>query len=161
VAKRKEIIPGEFMDFKIITLNEFEVMGREYELSNSLNRNMMLAQKHWQKFNMELRKNKVHLGRNWIKYAFVYEDNGELYYYIAVPKKEDVSFDFKMKTIPKSKYLMVEHNGNMNKLKSTVDSVYNNVSGFKSSDFAYFEKYDYKFHWNRKDSIIELYFPIK
>ena len=24
-----------------------------------------------------------------------------------------------------------------------------------------FEKYDYKFHWNREDSVIEIYIPIK
>ena len=26
---------------------------------------------------------------------------------------------------------------------------------------VYFEKYDYKFHWNREDSVIEIYIPIK
>ena len=31
----------------------------------------------------------------------------------------------------------------------------------ENRQFVYFEKYDYKFHWNREDSVIEIYIPIK
>ena len=66
----------------------------------------------------------------------------------------------------KSKYLRVEHIGNMNKLKDTINYVYkeiipkNNIL-VENRQFVYFEKYDYEFHWNREDSVIEIYIPIK
>lgn len=28
-------------------------------------------------------------------------------------------------------------------------------------NFLHFEKYDYRFHWNKKNSIIEIWLPIK
>lgn len=147
-------------------LEEFTVMGKEYPLQNSLEKNIRLAQKHWMNFNNALRKNKVHLGRNWLKYAFIIEKNDSLFYYIAIPKKDSMPEGFCQKTIPKSRYLMTRHRGNIGKLKNTVDCIYNNLiskNDFNpnSQDFSYFERYDYRFHWNRKDSVIELYFPIE
>ena len=81
-------------------------------------------------------------------------------------KKDFVPNDFTEKIILKSKYLRVEHIGNMNKLKDTINYVYkeiipkNNIL-VENRQFVYFEKYDYKFHWNREDSVIEIYIPIK
>lgn len=153
------------MDYDIIKLDEFQVMGINYELSSSLNRNIHLAQRHWRTFNNKLRINKVRLGRNWLKYAFIMNNDDELCYYIAVPKKDYVPQDFEEKTISKSKYLLIKHQGNMNKLKNTMDDVYNQLIPqndiiINSENFFYFERYDYKFHWNRSDSIIEIYLPI-
>lgn len=81
-------------------------------------------------------------------------------------KEKNVPNDFTEKIILKSKYLRVEHIGNMNKLKDTINYVYkeiipkNNIL-VENRQFVYFEKYDYKFHWNREDSVIEIYIPIK
>ena len=47
-------------------------------------------------------------------------------------------------------------------LKDTINYVYkeiipkNNIL-VENRQFVYFEKYDYKFHWNREDSVIEIY----
>src|SRR5574344_2067388 len=104
------------MDYQIIELEEFNVIGIRYELSKSLSNNVKLAQNHWKILN--------------------------------------------------SKFLRVEHIGNMNKLKDTINYVYkeiipkNNIL-VENRQFVYFEKYDYKFHWNREDSVIEIYIPIK
>lgn len=153
------------MEFEILGLDGFDLMGREYALSASLERNMKLAQRHWRNFNNALRLNRVHLGQNWLKYAFIIEKGDKLLYYICVPKKSHVPKDFVLKTIPKGRYLMVKHTGSMNGLKVTVDSVYENLISengicLKSDAFSYFERYDFRFHWNRQDSIIEIYFPI-
>src|SRR5574344_266512 len=135
------------MDYQIIELEEFNVIGIRYELSKSLSNNVKLAQNHWKIFNSKLRNNK-------------------LFYYISIPKKDFVPNDFTEKIILKSKYLRVEHIGNMNKLKDTINYVYkeiipkNNIL-VENRQFVYFEKYDYKFHWNREDSVIEIYIPIK
>lgn len=157
--------PRDIMEYEIVDVDEFAVMGKEYRLYNTLEKNMRLAQKHWMNFNNTLRRNKVYLGQNWLKYAFVIEKNNALYYFISVPEKDSIPEGLSLKTIPKSKYLVVNHTGNMNKLKNTVDSVYNdliskNDFSLNSEVFSYFERYDNRFHWNRKDSVIEIYFPI-
>ena len=59
------------MDYQIIELEEFSVIGIRYELSKSLSNNVKLAQNHWKMFNSKLRNNKLHLGSNWCKYAFI------------------------------------------------------------------------------------------
>ena len=105
------------MDYQIIELEEFSVIGIRYELSKSLSNNVKLAQNHWKIFNSKLRDNKLYLGRNWCKYAFIEKIENKIFYYISIPKKDFVSNDFAEKIILKSKYLKVEHIGNMNKLK--------------------------------------------
>ena len=154
------------MDYQIIELEEFNVIGIRYELSKSLSNNVKLAQNHWKIFNSKLRNNKLYLGSNWRKYAFIEKIENKIFYYISIPKKDFVPNDFTEKIILKSKYLRVEHIGNMNKLKDTINYVYkeiipkNNIL-VENRQFVYFEKYDYKFHWNREDSVIEIYIPIK
>ena len=155
------------MEYQIIELEEFSVIGTRYELSKSLSNNIKLAQNHWKTFNRKLRNNKLYLGDNWCKYAFIEKIENKIFYYISIPKKEEyIPDEFTEKTILKSKYLKVEHIGNMNKLKDTINYVYkeimprNNIL-VESRQLVYFEKYDYKFHWNREDSVIEIYIPIK
>ena len=45
------------MDYQIIELEEFNVIGIRYELSKSLSNNVKLAQNHWKIFNSKLRNN--------------------------------------------------------------------------------------------------------
>lgn len=154
------------MDFQIIELEEFNVIGIRYELSKSLSNNVKLAQNHWKTFNGKLRNNKLYLGSNWCKYAFIEKINNNIFYYLSIPKNDYIPKGFTEKKILNSKYLKIEHIGNMSKLKDTINYVYkeiipkNNIL-VKSSKFVYFEKYDYKFHWNREDSVIEIYIPMK
>ena len=112
------------MDYQIIELEEFNVIGIRYELSKSLSNNVKLAQNHWKIFNSKLRNNKLYLGSNWCKYAFIEKIENKIFYYISIPKKDFVPNDFTEKIILKSKYLRVEHIGNMNKLKHTINYVY-------------------------------------
>ena len=44
------------MDYQIIELEEFNVIGIRYELSKSLSNNVKLAQNHWKIFNSKLDK---------------------------------------------------------------------------------------------------------
>ena len=78
------------MDYQIIELEEFNVIGIRYELSKSLSNNVKLAQNHWKIFNSKLRNNKLYLGSNWCKYAFIEKIENKIFYYIAIPKKEFV-----------------------------------------------------------------------
>ena len=75
------------MDYQIIELEEFSVIGIRYELSKSLSNNVKLAQNHWKIFNSKLRDNKLYLGSNWCKYAFIEKIENKIFYYISIPKK--------------------------------------------------------------------------
>ena len=78
------------MDYQIIELEEFSVIGIRYELSN-----------HWKIFNSKLRDNKLYLGSNWCKYAFIEKIENKIFYYISIPKKDFVPDGFIEKTILK------------------------------------------------------------
>ena len=71
------------MDYQIIELEEFNVIGIRYELSKSLSNNVKLAQNHWKIFNSKLRNNKLYLGSNWCKYAFIEKIENKIFYYIS------------------------------------------------------------------------------
>ena len=87
------------MDYQIIELEEFSVIGIRYELSKSLSNNVKLAQNHWKMFNSKLRNNKLYLGSNWCKYAFIEKIENKIFYYISIPKKDFVPDGFIEKTI--------------------------------------------------------------
>ena len=87
------------MDYQIIELEEFNVIGIRYELSKSLSNNVKLAQNHWKIFNSKLRNNKLYLGSNWCKYAFIEKIENKIFYYISIPKKDFVPNDFTEKII--------------------------------------------------------------
>lgn len=154
------------MNYKFIELEELSVIGIKYELSKSLSNNIYLAQKYWCDFNKKLSNNKLYLGSNWTKFAFVEKVDNKIYYYVAIPKRDYIPTGFLKKIIQKNNYLMVEHIGNMNRMKDTIDYIYKEIIpkngiNIDNSQLIYFEKYDCKFHWNRQDSIIEIYIPIK
>lgn len=154
------------MNYKLVELEEIRVIGIKYELANSLSKNTELAKKYWHDFNAKLKENKLYLGANWCKYAFVERINHKIYYYIAIPQKEYALNCFTAKRFESKKYLVVQHTGNMNQLKDTINHIYQEIIPnhkiiVDNHNFIYFEKYDHKFHWNRPDSIIEIYIPIK
>ena len=84
------------MDYQIIELEEFSVIGIRYELTKSLSNNVKLAQNHWKIFN-----SKLYLGSNWCKYAFIEKIENKIFYYISIPKKDFVPDGFIEKTILK------------------------------------------------------------
>lgn len=92
--------------------------------------------------------------------------NGKLYYFCSIPKKTIIPDGFNMKEIPSYKYLVVEHIGAMGKIYGTYGKIYQeiipSIPYIPIKDIIlHFEKYDFRFHWNRDDSIIEIWIPIK
>lgn len=91
---------------------------------------------------------------------------GKLYYFCAIPKRAVIPDDFLYKEIPAYKYLVVEHIGAMDKIYETYGKIYREIIPnlpyipIKDS-FLHFEKYDYRFRWNRNNSIIEIWIPVK
>ena len=119
-----------------------------------------------QKSNINLKKSYLSQSGNWRKYAFTERRNGKLYYFCSIPGKNIVPDNFIYKEIPSCKYLVVEHIGSMDKIYETYGKLYQEILphvGYipLQKNFLHFEKYDYRFHWNRENSIIEIWLPIE
>ena len=90
----------------------------------------------------------------------------KLFYYCAIPKRVVVPDNFIQKEIKPHKYLVVEHIGSMDKIYSTYTRIYKEIlpnSNYTpiQDDFKHFEKYDYRFHWNKVNSVIEIWVPVE
>lgn len=153
------------LSYIIRELSSFTVSGKRYEFTNSLTCNKKLAKEYWNDFNSILRKQSIRLGANWCKYAFTERKDDSIFYFIAIPLSVHAPSCFtEMKTI-ESYYLTYDHVGDMNQLASTINHIFkelipcNNLIRI-SKDFIYFERYDHRFKWNKKDSVIEINVPI-
>lgn len=154
------------MNYEIVKNECLNVIGIRYELTNSMATNLSLAKKYWLDFNEKLRVNKLYLGKNWCKYAFIIRENDKVYYFIAIPKKDYTPNKFTELNISISNYLLVVHKGTIDTLKETINVLFKELISTlniktKKENFIYFEKYTNSFHWNRKDSEIEIYVPIE
>jgi len=154
------------MDYRIKEVDVFSVIGQEIKLTNSRSENINISTLFWQKFNKNLRLAYLSQSGNWLKYAFLERKDGTLYYFCAIPKKAIMPAGFILKEICPHKYLVFEHIGSMNKIYRTYEKIYQDIlpnSGYKlmQNDFLHFERYDYRFHWNAENSIIEIWIPIQ
>ena len=92
--------------------------------------------------------------------------NEKLFYFCSIPKRNGVPNNFVYKEIQHYKYLVVEHIGSMDKIYETYGMIYQEILPQMEyiplqENFLHFEKYDYRFHWNKENSIIEIWLPIK
>lgn len=154
------------MNYTIKELGAFSIIGQEIELTNFQIRNIQISTQFWRKFNSNLKKSYLSQSGNWIKYAFMEKREGKLFYYCAIPKKAVVPECFTLKKIKPHRYLIVEHMGSMDKIYGTYRKVYQELLPNSNyvpiqDDFLHFEKYGYRFNWNREDSIIEIWIPIQ
>lgn len=154
------------MKYTIREIEAFTVIGQEVELTNYQKRNIQISTQFWRKFNSNLKKSYLSQAGNWIKYAFMEKRNGKLFYFCAIPKRNIIPDNFLYKEIQAYKYLVVEHTGSMDKIYETYSKIYkellpNTEYALLQKDFLHFERYDYRFHWNKESSIIEIGLPIK
>lgn len=154
------------MNYTIKELDEFSVIGREVELTNSQKRNMDISMEFWRSFNVALKKSYLSQSGNWTKYAFMERRQGKLYYYCAVPKGAVVPQGFSLKKIKPHKYLVADHIGTMKNIYQSYNEIYKEVipvSGCvpMQDEFLHFERYDYRFYWNSDNSIIEIWIPVQ
>lgn len=154
------------MKYTIRELEAFSVIGQEVELTNYQKRNIQISTQFWRKFNSNLKKSYLSQSGNWIKYAFMERRNEKLFYFCSIPKRNVVPNNFVYKEIQHYKYLVVEHIGSMDKIYETYGMIYQEILPKMEyiplqENFLHFEKYDYRFHWNKENSIIEIWLPIK
>ena len=148
-----------------------QTCGLVTTLTKSQTDNFKIIQKHWTTFNEELKKwglNK-NVG-NWAKYGITYKINENYFYLTAIPTGNYTFPDhFISKEIPKGEYEMFTHKGKMENIKQTISEIYKNtlpksnltIEDHMKTGFLHFEKYGYRFQWNKPTSIIEIYLPVK
>lgn len=154
------------INFSIKELNAFAVIGQEVELTNYQKKNIQISTQFWRKFNSSLKKAYLSQSGNWVKYAFMERRNGKLYYFCSIPQRTITPEGFLYKEIPSYKYLVVEHIGAMDKIYETYGKIYEEIIPSTSyipikDIILHFEKYDYRFHWNSDNSVIEIWISIQ
>lgn len=154
------------MKYTIQEKEAFSVIGQEVELTKFQNKNIEISKRFWQKFNVSLKQSYLSQSGNWIKYVFMEKRDEKLFYYCAIPKKVFVPEGFISKEISPHRYLVVEHVGSINNIYRTYEEIYKNILPNEkyvviNEDFMHFEKYDYRFHWNKANSVIEIWIPIQ
>jgi predicted transcriptional regulator YdeE len=151
-------------------LNSMLTCGLSIEITISQSQNFIILQDHWVKFNAELKRlNLKQNGGNWEKYGITYKINEKYFYMASIPYFGQIVPDnFVYKEIPKGEYVFFVHTGKMNEIKNTIYNIYKkvlpnsglNIEHYSKAGFIHFEKYDFRFQWNRPNSIIEIYLPL-
>ena len=154
---------------KIIDKN-ISTFGLLTELTKSQTDNFDIIKNHWKKFNAELKKHHlIQNGGNWEKYGITFKTN-EKYFYLTTIPQNDMIFPehFVYKEIPKGEYKIFTHKGKMENIKLTINNIYKNIlpnsnltiEHYSKAGFIHFEKYDYRFRWDKPNSEIDIYLPI-
>jgi predicted transcriptional regulator YdeE len=154
------------MNYEIVTKEGFRVCGLNTELTTSQNENYKIIRGHWQKFNNELKVRKVKSEKDWVKYGITKKIEGKYLYITAIPFDIGIK-DFEVEEINGGKFICFRHTGRMELIKSTIHRIYRQI--IPASDFnvdgkrtmVHYEQYDYRFSWNKSESIIDIYVPIE
>ncbi len=159
--------------FQLIEIDLIPTVGITTALTRSQNKNQVLISSLWKRFNAEIHKidNRPSSGKNWAKFGITYAHNHDYVYLAAISYLYDMQAPSTMihKNIPRGQYACITHIGKINGLKSTVDSIYRKIlpqrnlkpESHVKAGLIQFEKYDNRFHWNRPDSIIEIFVPLE
>lgn len=154
------------MKYEVVTRDSCSVLGLQVALTASQRENHKIIAEHWKRFNRELRIKNIKLGGNWLKYGITNKNNNKYTYLTAIPKVIDVVGFTEIK-LGGGKYIQFEHRGNMGLLKSTIYSIYKEIipeSSFvidPNRTMIHYEQYDNRFLWNKPNSLISIYVPIK
>lgn len=146
---------------------EFRVRGMSVAITRSQQQNALICQKFWRTFNAELAASRLTQENDWRKFAITYPHEGTHRYFCGIPDDPTRAMPdlFGTFTVPAADYLVFHHEGSMAGLGSTLSAIYRQI--LPQLDVAptheslfHFEKYDQRFHWNRADSVIEIWVPI-
>jgi len=153
------------MDFELIKREKIILKGMSIELTTSQIENYGIIRKHWMNFNSILKSAKYNSKSNWTKYGITFKIDGKYFYMSAIPCNECYQ-DFKNIDISEGLFARFQHNGSMEKIKTTVYDIYKRIIPEKQlhvdseRSILHFELYDYRFQWNKDNSIIDIYLPV-
>lgn len=153
------------MDFEILSKDKIQVSGLSVELTSSQKENYRIIRKHWTRFNADLRNRKIVQGQNWEKFGVTFKKSGSYFYLTSIPNISELS-GFESIELPSGNYARFQHVGNMEQIKTTINTIYRQVIPEsdlkidKNREVIHYEYYNHRFHWNRIDSIIEIFLPL-
>ena len=159
--------------FQFVEIGLIPVVGISTTLTRSQQENFVIISSLWTRFNAEIHKigNRPPLSRDWEKYGITYSQNHEYCYLAAIQYLESMRVPSHMvrKNITPGRYAGITHTGKLSYLKSTIYAIYKKMlpernltpESQEKAGLIHFEKYDNRFHWNRFDSLIEIYVPIE
>ncbi len=154
------------MEYCIIKVRRIPVCFYPVELSRAgSGRDFSIISAHWQEFNHLLRVNKICLGAGWAKYGITMNTGDKTLYQCAFPSRSPIE-PFEYSAIPAGDYVKIDHRGSMGRISETIDEIYRKLipnAGIETDlgrSLVHFERYDSRFHWNRRDSLVELYVPV-
>jgi predicted transcriptional regulator YdeE len=146
------------------------IFGITVELTRSQSQNFIIITNHWKNFNHQLKQNQFNqISENWCKYGVTFKIGERYFYLAAIPwKGQNLPDNFIKKEIPKGEYAVFFHKGAMENIKNTIHSIYKEILPTSNlslkqtpqTGFMHFEKYDYRFQWNKSDSIVAIWVPI-
>ncbi|MBN2041801.1 MAG: effector binding domain-containing protein [Spirochaetes bacterium] len=143
-----------------------EITGIATPLTRSQKENYQIIRKHWKNFNRQLGINQVNTGANWKKYGVTYRRDNTYFYFTGLPLAKEIN-GFEKLSIETGYYIKFRHSGSMPEIKNTVYQIYKKIipeNGIDLDDqrrIIHYEYYDCRFKWNDKDSIIDIFVPIK
>jgi AraC family transcriptional regulator len=154
--------------YTIVPVENKKIYGLSVALTKSQNYNYGIISNFWKEFNTKLRISDLpkQAGGSWEKYGLTYK-TGDIYKYLCgIPVENGyVNNNFEEYRIFEGNYILFQHKGPMYKLKDTLFMVYKKIIPennliLNQSKYFHFELYNYKFNWNNKESIIEIYIPM-
>jgi len=154
------------MSFKTKTIEAQTIFGLSVDLSLSQKMNYEIIRSHWQKFNAELRNNKIQLNSHWEKFAVTLKADLNYSYFIGITDSRAEKIFTQQLCIPQNTYAVFTHKGNMVEIKSTLFSIYkeqipsSKIELNANRNLVHFEKYDHRFKWNNPNSKIDIFVPI-
>ncbi|GHB63966.1 AraC family transcriptional regulator [Psychrosphaera saromensis] len=157
------------MDVKPVIVEGIKLSGLSVQLTRSQNQNHQIIAKHWQAFNHILKSKDLKLGRNWVKYGIT-KKVGDSYYYMTAIPSDVVAYGgeidgFETLILDTAEYCCFQHMGSMDLIKSTIYKIYKEIIpslGIRlneNRELIHYERYDYRFNWNKPNSIIDIYVP--
>jgi len=144
--------------------------GLQTELTNSQDENFVIIRHQWYRFNNELKKYKLSQNNgHWEKFGITCKMNERYFYLTTIPSSGQIFPEhFIQKVIPKGQYEVFTHKGEMKNIKTTVYDIYKNIlpnsalliEPSSKTGFIHFEKYDFRFQWNKPNSVIDIFLPL-
>lgn len=153
------------MNYQIVIQEALKVIGTSVKLTGSQQKNFAIIRNHWQLFNGLLKEKSIKGGKYWKKYAITYKNDIGYFYLTGVPNRVDTT-GFDTIEFPGGTFAKFQHIGNLDLLKDTYFVIYKEVMPSlnlvvePNRVFLHYELYDNRFHWNKSDSIIEIFVPI-
>ena len=155
-------------EYTIASVKDKKLYGLSVILTKSQNSNYTIINNSWKEFNTKLRSSNLpkQVGGNWEKYGITYKTGDVYKYFCGIPvENEYVNNDFEEHKVLDGYYMIFQHKGAMYNIKDTLFTIYKKIIPenkilLNQSEYFHFELYNYKFKWNKNESIIEIYIPI-